>query len=213
MRKEIKNIIESPIIAIIRNVKEDQALHIIEALVNGGIYNIEVTFGETSPANVIKEAKKRFNKDLMIGAGTVTTTEQVKIAVNAGAQFVLSPNFKEEVVEETLSSDIISIPGCFSPSEIYNAYSMGAHMVKVFPANTLGPNFIKDIKSPMPYLNIIPTGGINKGNIAEFIRAGAIAVGLGSSLLYKQLLKEENYKELTNYAKGFLSIAKNAKVS
>lgn len=213
MRREIKNIIESPIVAVVRNVKEDKALHIIESLINGGINNIEITFGETSPANVIQEAKKRFKEDVLIGAGTVTTTEQVKIAADAGSEFIFSPIFKEEVVEETLNNNIISIPGCFSPSEIYNAYSMGADIVKVFPANTLGANFIKDIKAPMPYLNIIPTGGINKDNMAEYIHAGAIAVGLGSSLLDKKLLEEENYTELTNYAKELISIAKSAKKS
>lgn len=213
MRREVNNIIESPIIAVVRNVKEDKALHIIDALIKGGINNIEVTFGETSPADVIQEAKKRFKKDVLIGAGTVTTTEQVKIAADAGSEFIFSPIFNEEVVEETLNNNIISIPGCFSPSEIYNAYSMGAEIVKVFPANTLGADFIKDIKAPMPYLNIIPTGGINKDNMADFIHAGAIAVGLGSSLLDKKLLEEKNYTELTNYAKELISIAKSAKSS
>lgn len=211
MRKEIENIIDSPIIAVVRNINEGQALHVIEALMNGGINNIEVTFGETSPANIIREAKKRFNEDVLIGAGTVTNTEQVETAVDAGAQFIFSPNFNEEVVKKTLNNNVISIPGCFSPSEIYNAYSIGAHFIKAFPASTLGPSFIKDIKAPMPYLNIIPTGGINKDNITEFLRAGAIAVGLGSSLLDKQLLEEKKYIELTNNAKDFISIAKGAK--
>lgn len=213
MKKEVKNIIDSPIVAVIRDVKEDQALHVIEALMNGGINNIEVTFGESDPAYIIKEAKKRFTEDVLIGAGTVTTTEQVKAVADVGAQFIFSPNFNKEVVEETLKNDIVSIPGCFSPTEIYDAYSMGADIVKVFPANVLGSGFIKDIKAPMPYLNIIPTGGIDKYNMAEYIKAGAIAVGLGSSLIDKQLLKEENYTELTKYAKEFVTIAKSAKLN
>lgn len=213
MKKEIKNMIESPIIAVIRGVKENEALHVIEALMDGGINNIEVTFGETDPSYIIQEAKHRFKEDVLIGAGTVTTIEQVKAVADAGAQFVFSPNFKEEVVEETLHHDIISIPGCFSPSEIYNAYTMGADVVKVFPANVLGPGFIKDIKAPMPYLNIIPTGGINNNNMTKYIQSGAIAVGLGSSLIDKQLLEEKNYKELTKNAKESISIAKLAKLN
>lgn len=212
MKTEIKNILDSPIIAVVRNVKESQALYIIEALLNGGINNIEMTFGKTSPVNIIRDAKKRFGEDIHVGAGTVVTTDQVKDAVNAGAQFIFSPNFKVEVVEETLRNDIISIPGCFSPSEIYNAYSLGAQIVKVFPANTLGAGFIKNIKAPLPYLNIVPTGGINKDNMTEFLNAGAIAVGLGSSLLDKHLIDEEKYKELTDHAKELISIAKSAQV-
>lgn len=205
MKDGMKSIKESPVIAVMRNIPEEKSLHIIEALLKGGVKNIEMTFGSTSPASTIRQAKKIFADDVFIGAGTVLKTEQVKIAVEAGAQFVFSPNFNEEVVKETLKNQIISIPGCFSPTEIYNAYNLGAHAVKVFPANVLGPQFIKDIKAPMPFIDIVPTGGINKENIALYLQAGAIAVGLGSALLDKQAIMEEDYDRITYYAKELIS--------
>lgn len=203
---DLKSFSDFPIVAVLRNIPEDRALKVIESLLEGGVRNIEVTFGENSPAKVIKEAKNEFRQDIFIGAGTVLNTEHVKIAIDAGAQFTYSPIYSEEVVRISLKSGIISIPGCYSPTEIYEAYQLGAQAIKVFPATTLGPNFIKDIKAPMPFLNIIPTGGINKDNIVSYFEAGAIAVGLGSSLVKDELVKNNDFQQITLRARELVNL-------
>lgn len=202
----LKSFKDSPLIAVLRNLHENQSLKVIESLLEGGVHNIEVTFGANNPARVIEAAKKTFGNDVFIGAGTVLNEEHVKIAVDAGAQFAFSPIYNEEVVRLSLENNIISIPGCYSPTEIYAAHQLGAHAIKVFPATSLGPSFIKDIKSPMPYINIIPTGGINKENIVSYLNAGAFAVGLGSSLINTELVDSKSFNQITIRAQEFISI-------
>ncbi len=206
----LKNIADFPIIAVLRNLPEDQTLKVIESLLEGGVHTIEVTFGENNPAQIIKAAKNEFQNDVFVGAGTVLNTEHVKIAVDAGAQFAFSPIYSKEVVRLSLENDIISIPGCYSPTEIYEAHQLGAQAIKVFPATALGPNFIKDIKAPMPFLNIIPTGGINKDNIVSYFDAGALAVGLGSSLVNKEMVESNNFNQITLRAKELINLINKA---
>lgn len=208
--EKIIRIKKSPIIAVVRNIDENKVLYVIEALMRGGINNIEITYGshKNVSTHLIKEAKKMFRDDILIGAGTVLTIEQLNEAIDAGAEFIFSPVYNKKVVKETLENKLISIPGCFTPTEIYEAYLLGAQMIKVFPANILGPSFIKDILAPMPFLNLIPTGGINKDNLTNYIKSGAIAVGMGSSLLNKQIIDEENYSKLTELATKISELAK-----
>src|SRR5699024_5077926 len=158
------------------------APYIVEALLSGGINNIELTYGKINPNSIIKEIKDRFTNDIHIGAGTVLTVEQAVSSIESGAEFIFSPIMNKDVIEETVRRNKLSIPGCYTATEMYEATKAGAQCVKLFPATSLGPNFIKDVKAPMPFLNIIPTGGINEGNISEYLKAGATAVGLGSSL-------------------------------
>jgi 2-dehydro-3-deoxyphosphogluconate aldolase/(4S)-4-hydroxy-2-oxoglutarate aldolase len=205
MRKELQRIADNPIIAVIRNVPEEKALKVMEALLLGGIKIMEVTFGSPNMEGVIKKAREDFGDDVLVGAGTVLTEKHVNNAVFAGAQFIFSPNFDEKVVKLTLEHDILSIPGVMTPTEIYKAYETGAHAVKIFPANVVGPGFIKDIKGPMPFIDIIPTGAIHKDNITSFFEAGALAVGMGGSLVDKRLILEENYKQLTQNARELVS--------
>lgn len=200
MRKELRRIADNPIIAVIRNVPEEKAIKVIESLLLGGIKVMEVTFGSPNTEGVIKKAKDVFGNEVLVGAGTVLTEKQVNSAVHAGAEFIFSPNFDEKVVKLSLQHDVISIPGVMTPTEIYKAYEAGAHAVKIFPANVVGPGFIKDIKGPLPFIDIIPTGGIDKENITGFLEAGSLAVGIGGSLIDKRLIQEGNYQQLTQSA-------------
>ena len=202
--EKIIRIKKSPIIAVVRNIDENKVLYVIEALMRGGINNIEITYG--SHKNVSTHLMS--TDDILIAAGTALTIEQLNEAIDAGAEFIFSPVYNKKVVKETLENKLISIPGCFTPTEIYEAYLLGAQMIKVFPANILGPSFIKDILAPMPFLNLIPTGGINKDNLTNYIKSGAIAVGMGSSLLNKQIIDEENYSKLTELATKISELAK-----
>lgn len=206
MRQKVDRLKKSPIIAVIRNIPQNRVLPTIEALLEGGISNIEIAYGNLNPPSLIKEAKKQFKNEVLLGAGTVMTINQSKEAIEAGAEFVFSPVFNEDVIRETIRNNVLSIPGCFSPTEIYNAYKAGASVVKVFPANTLKPDFIKHIKAPMPFLDFIPTGGVNKSNLIQYLEAGAIAVGMGSSLLDKHLIEEGKFSKLTKSVKEHLSI-------
>nr|WP_309100002.1 bifunctional 4-hydroxy-2-oxoglutarate aldolase/2-dehydro-3-deoxy-phosphogluconate aldolase [Fredinandcohnia onubensis] len=209
MKKEIQRITENKIIAVIRNIPEGKVLKVMEALLLGGIKTMEVTFGSPNTVGVIKKASEVFKDDLLIGAGTVLTVTEVDQAVEAGAKFIFSPNFSDNVVKRTLQHNVISIPGVMTPSEIYQAHEAGADAVKLFPAKIVGASFIKDIKGPMPFVNFIPTGGIDKNNITDFLKAGSIAVGMGGSLLDKQMITEGNYKQLTQHVKEIMKIASN----
>lgn len=201
MIEDLSKIAQSKVIAVLRNIPEDRVLKVIEALLEGGVKTMEITFGSPNTEEIIKKSIEAFGKDLLVGAGTVLTEEEVDRAVEAGAKFIFSPNYDEKVVKRTLYNNVISIPGAITPSEIYQAHLAGAHAVKVFPAQIVGANFIKDLAGPLPFIKLIPTGGIDKNNIAEFLNAGALAVGMGGSLLLDKYIQEEDYQALTDHAK------------
>lgn len=191
------------IIAILRGAHPLDVLKIAEALYNGGIRILEVTMNSAEPLNVIRSLSTRFSSDMLIGAGTVLSTEAVEQVVEAGASFVLSPIANEDIIKASKKLGVLSIPGAFTPTEIYNAYKNGADVVKVFPANS--PSYIKDISAPLPGIKLLPTGGITLDNIVNYKKAGAFGFGLGSSLVdTKREVNQTYLSEITNTAKKFV---------
>lgn len=174
-------ILEHKIIAIIRGAHPHDVVKIAEALYAGGIRILEITMNSAEPLHVIKAVAGRLGDKMVIGAGTVLDIESAKQAVAAGARFILSPIANEDVIEMARSLGVISIPGAFTATEIYNAYKNGADIIKVFPA--ISPSYIKDISGPLPQIKLLPTGGINIENIKEYKKAGAAGFGIGSSLV------------------------------
>lgn len=204
MKQEVLNLLlKSGIVAVVRRVDEDKVMNVIRALVNGGITGIEVTLDSPNALHVIKEAKKEFESKAVIGAGTVLDGESALLAIQAGADFIFAPTLKEETVKVANRYGKISIPGVFTPTEMLQAYEWGADIVKIFPASVLGPNFIKDVKGPLGHIPMMPTGGINLENIAGYIKAGAIAAGVGGSLIKKELIENEQWDQLQHLAGEF----------
>lgn len=197
---------EEKVIAIIRGSKPEDVVDISKALYAGGIRIIEITLNSPNALLSIEKVSLELGDRMLIGAGTVLDAESARAALLAGAQFILSPTVNNEVIKLTKRYGAVSIPGAFTPTEILSAFEEGGDIIKVFPASSLGPDFIKDMKGPLPQIPLLPTGGINLGNIAEYIEKGAVGVGLGSSLVNSKEAVTETYLEkLTETARLFKS--------
>lgn len=214
MKNEITaKIKEEKIIAIIRHLGAKDAEALCEALYKGGIRLAEITFDPagTIPAEetakTISVLREKFAGKMLIGAGTVLDMDYARIAIGAGAEFIISPNTDPDVIRYTKECGRVSIPGAMTPTEVVSAYRAGADFVKVFPSDTLGLKFIKALRAPLPHIPLIPTGGINTGNIADFLSAGAAAVGIGSNLSRNDLVKAGRLDEITALAEEYLRAA------
>ncbi|ANB55627.1 2-dehydro-3-deoxyphosphogluconate aldolase/4-hydroxy-2-oxoglutarate aldolase family protein [Anoxybacillus sp. B7M1] len=199
---------EEKIIAIIRGVSQDSIQPIAEALWSGGMKFLEITMNTDRALAAIAKLRETYENRLYIGAGTVLELEMAKEAVRAGAQYIISPHLNEQVVAYCVEQGIDVWPGTMTPSEMYRAYQLGASAVKVFPIGTLGANYIKEVKAPLPFIEMIATGGVNTKNMMTILNNGAIAVGLGGNLVDKQLVQQKNYDELTKRARMFVELAK-----
>ncbi|WP_343033623.1 bifunctional 4-hydroxy-2-oxoglutarate aldolase/2-dehydro-3-deoxy-phosphogluconate aldolase [Alkalicoccus luteus] len=197
----------SPIIAVIRKPPKEHVFSLVEALLKGGVTNLELTMQEHDSADTIHELVHRYGKEAWIGAGTVIDEAQAAAAVQAGASFIFSPNMDRRVIQTAKKLGAVSIPGVLTPTEALQAVEAGADCVKVFPASAFGPRYIKELKGPLPHVPIIPTGGIDRTNIADFREAGAIACGLGGSLVDRKLIDSGNFSELTSRAEELVALA------
>jgi 2-dehydro-3-deoxyphosphogluconate aldolase/(4S)-4-hydroxy-2-oxoglutarate aldolase len=172
--------------------------------VRSGFSNIEVTMNTPGATDMIRRAGETYGNDLNIGAGTVCTLDELHSAVDAGARFIVTPVLVKDVVISAVKMGIPVFPGSFSPTEIYEAWSAGASMVKIFPAAQLGPEYVKAVKAPFPQIKLMPTGGIGGADIPAYQRAGADAFGIGSPLFPGHLLKQKDWAGLSIHLKTFL---------
>lgn len=209
MNQTLDKIIGSKIIAIIRNISSEKIIETVAALKEGGIFCVEVTFNardeEKSRDTLvsISQIKNHFGDSIAVGAGTVMTSENVKQAAGAGAEYIISPNINESVIKKTKQLGLISIPGALTPSEIINAHQMGADIVKLFPAATLGLEYIKAILSPINHIPITAVGGITSENARSFIDIGCLGVGVGGNLVNKKLVDENKFETIKKLAYTF----------
>jgi len=212
--KTIENIISNKIIAIVRGVYGENCLRLAKALHEGGIDLIEVTFDQAFPERftdtqaAIHMINKEFNGDVLAGAGTVTSIDLVKSAYEAGAKYIISPNFDSSVIKKTLELGMVSIPGALTPSEALNAYNAGADFVKLFPASTLGVAYVKAIVAPLNHIRFLAVGGINEKNVRQFLQAGVLGAGVGGNLVNKEWLSEGKYNEITILAHEYIDEVK-----
>lgn len=175
-------IVRARVVPIIRTASREWAVQAAEVLAAAGLTVIEVTFTVPDAAQVIRGLRARF-PHVLIGAGTVTHPQTAEEAVDAGAQFLLSPSLSPGMVEVARRRGVLAVPGAFTPTEVVQALDLGAEMVKIFPAETGGPRHIRAILAPLPHARLLPTGGVTPENIGEWFRAGAVAVGIGSALV------------------------------
>lgn len=201
----LKQIADAGVVAVIRANSKDQLVGIAEALLAGGLSAIEVTMSTPKAIAGIEMLADRFGDSAVIGVGTAIDAATARDAIAAGAQFVVSPVFDEQIVSTTRRYGKIVIPGAFTPTEILRAWSAGADVVKVFPSTALGPQYFKDILAPMPQLRLTPTGGVDQKNAGDWIKAGAVFVGAGSSLFSKDALSKNDWSTITANAKSFIS--------
>ena len=195
---------ESGLVAVIRKPKQAEIREIAEALIQGGVEALEITIETLGALGMIRELKREYGDQVLVGAGTVLRAEQAEQAIEAGSDFIFSPNTDEQTIKVTVAQNIISIPGVMTPSEMVRAMEAGADIVKIFPATVFGPGYIKELQGPLAHIPMMPTGGVNVTNVQEFIRSGAVAVGAGGSLLQKELLEKKDYQALTQLARRFI---------
>ncbi|MFD1395571.1 bifunctional 2-keto-4-hydroxyglutarate aldolase/2-keto-3-deoxy-6-phosphogluconate aldolase [Kroppenstedtia eburnea] len=211
MRKRdiLTKIEESGLVAVVRADHADQAKRITEAAMKGGVVSIEITYTVSGATDVIKELGTEFGDDLIVGAGTVLDAATARIAILAGAKYVVSPYLDEETARLCNRYQIPYMPGVMTIKDIVHGLECGAEVMKVFPGELMGPKVIKAIKGPIPQANLMPTGGVSVDNVADWIRAGAVAVGAGGSLIGKP--DEDGYEKITETAKQFIEQIKFAR--
>ncbi|AWE07742.1 2-dehydro-3-deoxyphosphogluconate aldolase [Lysinibacillus sp. 2017] len=209
----IDQIIESGIVAVVRKIEPSKVYQTIDALIEGGVKAIEVTLDSENALEVINNVQKKYGNEIVIGAGTVLDPEGAYSAISNGAQFLFAPTLCEDTIRVAKRYNKIAIPGVFTPTEILKASEYGADIVKIFPGSVLGPQFIKDVRGPLGHIKMMPTGGITLENLGSFIKAGAVAVGVGGSLLDKKLIANEDWQGLANLAKAFVDEVKNSRNS
>lgn len=203
----ISRLVQPGIIAVIRTEKPSQLPDVCEALIAGGVIALEITFTVPDALEAIRDASRRFGERALVGAGTVLNAEMCRAAIGAGAEFVVSPVAKLEIVAAAHASDKPVMIGAYTPTEAQTAHEAGADFIKIFPADRLGPSYIKALRAPLPHLKIVPTGGVDLNTAADFLKAGCAALGVGGSLLTADVLKTGNWAELTRLAKAFVEIA------
>lgn len=201
----------SGVVAVIR-MKEPAALRsVIDALALGGVFALEVTMTVPGAVGLIREIAPSLPPEIVLGAGTVLDAETARAVVEAGARYVVSPVFKENVVQETHRLGAAAMPGCFTPTEILTAWEAGADVVKVFPATALGPSYFRDLRGPLPHLKLMPTGGVSLANAGEWIKAGAVAIGVGTALVDPAAIAAGRFSEITGRARQFVEAATEAR--
>ena len=204
----VSRLIDLGIIAVVRTDRTEQVMPIAEALVAGGVAAVEITLTVPKAEMAIAAAREKFRDAALIGAGSVLNVAQCHSVLKAGAQFVVSPVGNVRLIEAAHKVDRPVMLGAFTPSEAQLVHEWGADFVKIFPADQLGPAFIKAIRAPMPHLRIVPTGGVDLNTATDFLKAGCVALGVGSSLLKPDLIKSENWPELTKLAARYTHIVR-----
>src|SRR4030042_5708340 len=203
-REVFNRMISEGLVPVIRFTSAQEAIDVADAVKEGGVHFIEITMSVQGAIDVIKELTVKYRDEIVMGAGTVLDPETGRAALLAGAQFIVSPTLNLDLIQLAHRYGAIIIPGAMTPTEILTAWNAGAHMVKVFPPDQWGgPEYLKAIKGPLPQVLLVPTGGVNLQNAGAFIKAGAVALGVGGELVDKKALQEKKFHVITENAKAF----------
>jgi 2-dehydro-3-deoxyphosphogluconate aldolase/(4S)-4-hydroxy-2-oxoglutarate aldolase len=193
------------VVAIIRMPDPAALRAVVDALAEGGVRALEVTMTVPRAIELIAEIAPTLPSDFIFGAGTLLDGETVRRAVGAGAQFIVSPVFKPDVVKAAHDEGVPVMPGCFTPTEILGAWEMGADIIKVFPATSVGPGYLKDIRGPLPQIKLMPTGGVSIDNVGDWLRAGAVGVGVGSALVDTKAIAAKQFHVIADNARRIVA--------
>ena len=207
----LEKVKELGLLAVIRGPSPELTIKMVEALVAGGVLGIEITYSTPNAEDVVRALSKKFGSSIVLGMGTLTKPEQAPCAKEAGASFLVSPICEPGLVKSMVASGLVTMAGAFTPTEVFQAYSLGVDVVKIFPGSQGGPAYMKALKGPFPYIPMMPTGGVNAGNMAEWFAVGAVALGAGSELCPPQLAKDGKFDEITSRASEFVKVVKAAR--
>ena len=212
----ISKVLEHKAIAIVRGASADDCIKVADALYEGGIRFMEITFNQKNPdsfsdtAKAISAVATKYEGKMLIGAGTVTSPELVEIAAKAGAKYIISPDTNEDVIKKTRELGLVSMPGAFTPSEVLAAHRAGADFVKLFPIGNLGASYVKALCAPISHVKMLAVGGVNENNAADFINAGCYGVGVGGNLANKKWIEAGEFDKITEVARKLVENIKNA---
>ncbi|NHC38360.1 bifunctional 4-hydroxy-2-oxoglutarate aldolase/2-dehydro-3-deoxy-phosphogluconate aldolase [Bacillus sp. MM2020_1] len=208
----VEEIKKRAVVAVIRGASVETIIPMAHALKEGGVTALEITMETPKALAIIEKAADVFGDEIFVGAGTVLDAETARAAILSGAKFVFSPTVRKETIEMTKRYGVISVPGAFTATEILTAYEYGADVIKVFPAGSVGPGYFKNLAGPLPHIPLMPTGGIDMENAKDYIRAGAVAVGVGSSLVNpKKALTDDYLRLITENARKLMEEVQSAR--
>jgi 2-dehydro-3-deoxyphosphogluconate aldolase / (4S)-4-hydroxy-2-oxoglutarate aldolase len=199
------------VVAVVRLDDAAAGAEVARALAEGGVTAIEVTMTVPNAVRLIADLSALLGDGVLVGAGTVLDAATAREVIQAGARFVVSPVFRPAVIEACHSQEVPVMPGCFTPTEILSAWDSGADVIKVFPATVLGPTFFKDVRGPLPHVKLMPTGGVTRSNAGDWIRAGAVAIGVGTALVDKQAVAARRFDTIRDNAAHFVAAVRDAR--
>lgn len=207
--KSLQRVLDHKIVAVIRAENGDLLVDVAESLLAGGVEVMEVTFTVPRATRVLEKVADRIGSRILLGAGTVLDSETCRAAILAGAEFIVSPAVNIEVIELCKRYSKPVMPGALTPTEVITAWQAGADIVKIFPSEITGPKYLKALHGPLPHIRLMPTGGVNLDTAAEFLRCGACALGIGSSLVDPKVVASGDLKKIESLARQYVQIVKD----
>ena len=207
----LEKVKELGLLAVIRGPSAELTVQMVEALIKGGVLGIEITYSTPNAEEVVRTLSRKYGDTIVLGMGTLTKTDQATSAKATGANFLVSPICEPALVKSMIDSDLLTMAGALTPTEVFQAYSLGTDVVKIFPGSLGGPAYVKALKGPFPYIPMMPTGGVSAANAADWFKAGVVAVGAGSELCPPDLAKAGKFDEITQKAADFVAVIKSSR--
>jgi 2-dehydro-3-deoxyphosphogluconate aldolase/(4S)-4-hydroxy-2-oxoglutarate aldolase len=208
---QLRRVLDCGIVAVIRSPDSAQLIDVARALADGGVTVVEITMSVPNALDVLRQVRQALGDRILLGAGTILDAETARAALLAGAEYLVAPTLNLDVIRLCRRYDKLVMPGAFTPTEILTAWEAGADIVKVFPADVVGPPFFKALQGPLPQIRLMPTGGVDLGTAAAFLKAGACCLGVGGQLVEPKAVAERNFDRIRDLARQYTTIVKQAR--
>lgn len=208
---QLRRVLEGGIVAVVRSPDGDQLVEVARALADGGVGVVEITMSVPDALHVLRQVRQALGDRILLGAGTILDAETARAALLAGAEYIVAPTLNLEVIRLCQRYDKLVMPGAFTPTEILTAWEAGADVVKVFPADVVGPAFFKALRGPLPQVRLMPTGGVDLTTAADFLRAGACCLGIGSQLVEPKAVAGRNFDRIRELARQYVAIVRQSR--
>jgi 2-dehydro-3-deoxyphosphogluconate aldolase/(4S)-4-hydroxy-2-oxoglutarate aldolase len=208
---QLQQVLDCGIVAVVRSPDSQQLVEVARALTDGGVSVIEITMSVPNALDVLRQVRQALGERVLLGAGTVLDAESARAVLLAGAEYIVAPTLNLDVIRLCQRYDKLVMPGAFTPTEILSAWEAGADIVKVFPADCVGPAFFKAMRGPLPQIRLMPTGGVDLTTAAEFLKAGACCLGVGSQLVEPKAVAERNFDRIRDLARQYVNVVKKVR--
>ena len=210
---QLRRVLDSGIVAVVRAPDSDQLVEVARALADGGVDVVEITMSVPNALDVLRRVRQELGERVLLGAGTVLDSETARAVILAGAEFIVAPTLNLDVIRLCRRYDKLVMPGAFTPTEILTAWEAGADIVKVFPADVVGPAFFKALRGPLPQIRLMPTGGVDLTTAADFLKAGACCLGIGGQLVEPKAVAERNFDRISSLARQYVAIVQQTRAA